>query len=124
MTQKQELQITFEISAENIEEYPEKTDFDHILLTAVDSAFAMLGDSSREAVYRYLENNCRINRREIPCKLDAFVLAIEDLFGKASDLIEMKIMQSLHQLAPEFKFSPREEEFSFLSYVETLRARL
>jgi hypothetical protein len=84
----------------------------------------MLGEGASQAIYRYLQNSYGISRKDIPNKVEAFTLALENLFGKASVLIELKIMATLHQSASEFQFSSRANELSFVCYVEAFRAWL
>ena len=119
MTQTQELKPTFEITLEN-----SQTAFNQTFLDAIDSAFTMFGDNASQAIYRYLQNSYGISRKDLPEKVELFAIALENLFGKASVLVELKIMATLHQSATEFKFSSRANDLSFVCYVEAFRAWL
>ncbi len=119
MTQIQELKPTFQITIES-----SQTTFSETFLEAVDKAFIMFGDKASQAIYGYLKDVHGVNRADLPNKVDTFALALENLFGKASVLVELKIMETLHRSAPEFKFSLKADELSFVCYVKAFRAWL
>jgi hypothetical protein len=73
-----------------------KRKFEKLLLVAVDEGLSSLGESSRQAIYSYLDKNFRIKRQEIPRKIEAFAGAIENIFGQGASLLEILIMQKLH----------------------------
>ena len=73
-----------------------KRKFEKLLLVAVDEGLSSLGESSRQAVYSYLDKNFRIKKQEIPKKIEAFAGAIENIFGQGASLLEILIMQKLH----------------------------
>jgi hypothetical protein len=66
------------------------------LLVAVDDGLSSLGESSKQAIYFYLDRNFRIKKQEIPKKIEAFAGAIENIFGQGASLLEVIIMQKLH----------------------------
>ncbi len=124
MNQTEELQPAFEITIANSKQHIGTNVFNQLLLEAVDSAFAILGVQVSQAIYSFLKNNYSINREDIPYELGKFALALEELFGRSSQLIEIRIIQVLHQNAPSFKFYSSAEEFSLVNYVESLRVCL
>jgi hypothetical protein len=73
-----------------------KRKFEKLLLVAVDEGLSSLGESSRQAIYSYLDKNFRIKRQEIPRKIEAFAGAIENIFGQGASLLEILIMQKLY----------------------------
>lgn len=73
-----------------------KRKFEKLLLVAVDEGLSSLGESSRQAIYSYLDRNFRIKKQEIPKKIEAFAGAIENIFGQGASLLEILIMQKLH----------------------------
>jgi hypothetical protein len=119
VTQTQELKPTFEITIES-----SQTTFSETFLEAVENAFIMFGDKASQAIYGYLKDAYGVSRADLPYKVDIFALALENLFGKASVLVELKIMATLHRSAPEFKFSLNADELSFVCYVKAFRAWL
>jgi hypothetical protein len=96
-------------------------DFNSLLLEAVDSAFSMLGDPNKQALYLHLKNSFGIDRETIPQNIMGFSNMLEKVFGQSALLLESRIMAMLHKQVPHFKFSPKQEEFSFIGYLESFR---
>lgn len=117
MTRQTELQPTFEVlwDAKNT------SSFDEVFLEAADSVFSLLGNSSKQAIYHQLENCYGLNRAAIPHKIAEFTAALEKLFGKASVMLEARIMAALHTKVQSFKCYPEEDGLLFAAYVEGLR---
>jgi hypothetical protein len=97
--------------------------FNELLLETVDATFSTLGDSSKEALYRYLEKRNGVKREDIPGNIATFAHALEEIFGQSALLLEARIMQTLHSKVPDFKYLPK-EELAFAEYIENLRAFL
>ena len=121
MTQIQKFKPAIEITLENPTAQSETIDFSEIFLEAIDAAFSMQGKSSMHVVYKHLETKYKIDREGIPIKVEAFVKAIEEMFGHAAPLVETRIMQALHKKAPSFIFPAGDSAFSLMSYVEAFR---
>lgn len=73
-----------------------RRDFEKLLLEAVDEQLGSLGESSKQALYFHLEKGFNIKRHEIPKKTEAFVDAMEKIFGQGADYLEILIMKRLH----------------------------
>ena len=73
-----------------------RRDFEKLLLEAVDEQLASLGESSKQALYFHLERGFNIKKQEIPKKTEAFVDAMERIFGQGADYLEILIMKRLH----------------------------
>ena len=73
-----------------------RRDFEKLLLEAVDEQLGSLGESSKQALYFHLERGFNIKKQEIPKKTDAFVDAMEKIFGQGADYLEILIMKRLH----------------------------
>src|SRR3989304_8133969 len=78
--------------------------FEELFLETVDSAFLLMSESCRQAIYRHLENGYGIKRESIPSNIEAFVKALEDIFGQGARLLEIKIMRTLHDSLCDFKY--------------------
>ncbi len=117
MTLKTELQPTFEI---NLDHKKTRT-FEATFLESVDTTFSLLGKSCKQAIYHHLENTYGLNRETIPYDVAGFAVALEALFGKGTLVLEVRIMQQLHNKTPSFKFHPRKNRLFFVAYVESLR---
>jgi hypothetical protein len=74
-----------------------ESEFDRILLEAVDDALSSLSDSVKQMVYFHLERSFHIKREDIPCKFEEFTRAIESIFGVGADWIEVLIMKRIHK---------------------------
>lgn len=74
-----------------------RRDFEKLLLEAVDEELTSLGESSKQALYFHLEKSFNIRKQEIPYKTEAFVDAIEKIFGSGADFLEILIMKRLHE---------------------------
>ena len=103
---------------------PANNQSDTIILDSLDESLASLGESVKHAVYSQLQKTYHIERHEIPSKIEAFALAIEEIFGDGARLVEMRIMEKLHSKAKGFLYIPIEEEVKFKDYVQTVRSFL
>lgn len=81
--------------------------FDNLLLEAIDDAFAVLSKPVKEALFFYLENIFKIQKADIPDKIDEFSDALENIFGEiGSRHIEILIMKKLFdKLKSKYKWS-------------------
>ena len=98
--------------------------FNFAITETVDESFSSFKNLDREAAYLHLENAFKITKDEIPLKIEGFVDAVEQMFGIASKLVEIKIIEGLHKRFPEFVFFPKKGEIDFKEYVTSLRAFL
>jgi len=88
------------------------------MLEAVDEALSSLGDSSKEAIYFYLENTFDISRQDIPYKIEEFANAIEKVFGLGAKFLEIQIMKRFYEkVGPVFKYFPEGEDLTFTEYM-------
>jgi hypothetical protein len=99
----------------------QKKGFNSLFLEAVDETLASLGESCRESIYYHLKNNFKIERQDIPLKIEEFAKAIESIFGFGAKLIEIQIMKRLHTKIGGFKYYPKDENLSFTRYANALK---
>ena len=95
---------------------PEK-DFDELLLEAVDEGLASIGESSRHAIFFYLETVFKIKRNEIPYKIEEFAAAIEKIFGLGANCLELLIMKHLYEKVKGIVQLHEPKDFTFAKYV-------
>jgi hypothetical protein len=74
-----------------------RRDFEQLLLEAVDEELTSLGESSKQALYFHLEKGFNVKKDEIPYKTEAFVDAIEKIFGLGANYLEILIMKRLYE---------------------------
>jgi hypothetical protein len=116
------LEPTCTIYLDNKKVASSKAYFDSLLLEAVDSTFSMLGDLNKQALYFILKNSYGVSIEAIPHCIEVVTKMLEQVFGQGALLLEAQIMETLHRRVPSFKFSPKQEELSFLGYLESLRS--
>jgi len=96
-------------------------DFDELLLEAVDEGLASIGESSKQAIYFYLETVFNIKRHEIPYKIEDFTAAIEKIFGQGAKCLEILIMNHLYEKVERPIQLHEPKDFTFTSYVTAAR---
>jgi hypothetical protein len=96
-----------------------KVNFEKLLLEAIDESLASMGESPKQAIYYHLEKGFNVKKQEIPCKTEAFVLAVEKLFGIGANFIESLILKKLYEKAG---LKGKEDSFKKLTFVETVAA--
>ena len=94
------------------------------IIETVDGSFSSFSNLDKETIYLRLENAFKIKKHEIPCKIETFVDAIEQIFGVGAKLIEIRMIELLHKRIPEFVFFPKKGDIDFKEYVASLRAFL
>ena len=92
-------------------------EFENLLLEAVDQGLSVLGESSKLSIYFHLEKSFGIKRQDIPQKTDAFVSAVEKLFGPGAKCIETLVSKGLCEKAG---LNIEEDAIKNLSFVETV----
>ena len=98
--------------------------FNFAITETVDESFSSFKNLDREAVYLHLEKTFKITKYEIPLKIEGFADAIEQMFGIAAKLVEIRMIEGLHKRFPEFMFFPKKGDVDFKEYVVSLRAFL
>jgi hypothetical protein len=66
------------------------------LIDAVDYGLLAAGQIVRATIYQCVEERYHIKREEIPDKLDAFYLALQEILGRGAESIKRLIMKSLY----------------------------
>jgi hypothetical protein len=98
-----------------------KADFDSLFLEAVDSTFSMLRNSNEQAIYFHLKNSFGVSREAVPHNIEFFASMLEQVFGQGALLLEARIIETMQRKVPRFRFYPKQEELSFIDYLECLR---
>jgi hypothetical protein len=119
---KQNATCILQLSTVNLK--PTEDKFKAAIIETVDESFSSFCSLKKENVYLRLEKDFKIKKQEIPCKIESFADAIEQIFGVGAKLIEIRIVESLHKRIPEFVFFPKKGDVDFKEYVASLRAFL
>jgi len=96
-------------------------DFDELLLEAVDEGLSSIGESSRHAIFFYLETVFKIKRHEIPHKIEEFAAAIEKIFGLGANCLELLIMNHLYEKVKGNVQLNEPKDFTFTKYVNAIK---
>lgn len=94
-----------------------ENDFERLLIKAVDQALSSLGESSKQAIYFYLDKNFSIEKQEIPHKIEPFEEALEEVFGDGASFLEVLIMKRLYETIGGNLQWKDSQEFTFTEYV-------
>ena len=94
-----------------------KPDFEKLLLEAVDEGLASIGESSKQAIYYHLEKGFNIKKQEIPHNIEAFMLAVEKIFGIGANFLETLILKRLYE---KTGLKGKEDSFKNLTFAETV----
>ncbi|MBT0159090.1 hypothetical protein G4O51_03800 [Candidatus Bathyarchaeota archaeon A05DMB-2] len=106
---------------QSIQPKPQKINFEKTIQDAVDETFSLLGENSKKTIYQHLENDYKITKHEIPCKIEAFADALEQSFGVGAKILEMNIIKALHERNQEFMYVPKKRDVMFTDYVASLQ---
>ena len=74
----------------------DSSNFDSILLEAIDEALSVYGEATKSAFYAYLKKAFGIPKFDIPTRIDEFSMALQSLFGLGSKNLEILFMKNLH----------------------------
>ena len=118
------------IGALPIEKDEYEEEFDDILLETIDETLSSLGEPVKNAIYFHLQNNFKINKNEIPKKINEFSDIIQKIFGSGAGRLEIKFMKTLHSKIninskwPEYE-APLSKwiimDMTFIEYVNSMR---
>jgi len=53
------------------------------------------GETCKQALYFHLEKNFKLNKRDIPFRIEDFTEAIENIFGVGAKVLQIRIMKNL-----------------------------
>ncbi len=98
--------------------------FEELLLEAVDKGLSSLGETCKQSIYFHLEKNFKLNKQDIPFRIEDFTEAMENIFGVGSKVLEIRIMKNLFQNMgyPFPYFRPRAQKYlEFTKYIESVR---
>lgn len=97
------------------------TDFDKILLGAIDEALIALGESSRQSIFFHIENEFKLNKNQIPLNLPRFQEGLEKIFGVGARFIEILIMKNLYSKIGRPMKMETSEQLEFINYVNAAK---
>jgi len=97
-------------------------DFEELLREAIDEGLSLLGESAKQVVYFHLEKTFKMNRLDIPYRIEEFIDAIGRIFGTGAKILEIQIMKCLFKKAGcTIKYHPEQNDLEFAEYVEAVK---
>lgn len=83
--------------------------FDKFLIESIDEALCSLGEPVKNAVYLHLQNAFKIEKKDIPQKVEEFSDIIHKIFGLGARRLEIKFMKNLNsKIEVDVKMPERE----------------
>jgi hypothetical protein len=101
-----------------------KREYETLVSEVIDQTFSALGENVKNAVYQTLKSQYGVEKQDVADRLDAFAAAIENLFGKASNLIELRIIQALNSKVKGFAYKPKTDTLVFVQYMTALKKHM
>ena len=96
--------------------------FEEVLLEAIDEGLSLLGESAKQSVYFYLEKTFKMNRVDIPYRIEEFTDAVEKIFGSGAKILEIQIMKCLFKkVGYKFKHYPKQKNLTFTEYIAAVK---
>jgi hypothetical protein len=100
---------------------PKKSsNFDKLLLEAIDEALSSLGESVKQSIYFHIENKF-VTKRDIPRNIKEFQGGLEKIFGTGSQFIEILIMKKLHAKIGLSLTIEANNQLEFVDYVNAAK---
>ncbi len=69
--------------------------FNKLIAKAFDESLSSLGEPSKEAIYKYLDETFNLKKWEIPYRIDVVERVIEKIFGVGASPLECLIKKNL-----------------------------
>ena len=96
------------------------SEFNKLLVSAIDEALNSLGESVKQSIYFHIEHNFKVPRDRIPENVVEFQGGLEKIFGAGAQYIEIMIMKNLHsKLGLPLKMKSTQLEFA--EYVDAAK---
>lgn len=100
-----------------------KSDFDDLLLHAVDEVLSTLGNDLTQAIYFNLKR-LNITKRQIPDKIEVFTKTIEQIVGSGAVVLEICIAKRLYDKIGIVFEQGESKNLELSGYVKRARRRL
>lgn len=90
--------------------------FANLLVDAIDETLNSFGESVKQSIYFYIENEFKVARKDIPENLEEFQEGLEKIFGAGARFIEILIMRNLH-MKIGLPLKMEGEQLEFVEYI-------
>jgi hypothetical protein len=97
-----------------------KTIISSILAEAIQESFSSIIKSKKYNIFHYLEKEYNITKENIPKNIEKFINILEDQFGPGAKLIEIKIIELIHNKIQNFNHTPKNHDLFLEEYLCSL----
>lgn len=95
--------------------------FEKKFIDAIDEAFCSISSDCNQTIYDCLEEYFRLNKLNIPKRIEDFSEALERFFGFGAKVLEIRIMNNLYQkMEITFKYK-NEKTLDFVNYIQSIK---
>lgn len=95
--------------------------FEKKFIEAIDEAFASISSDCNQIIYDRLEEYFRLDKLNIPKRIEDFSEALEGFFGFGAKVLEIRIMKNLYQkMEITFKYK-NEKTLDFVNYIQSIK---
>ena len=101
-----------------------KCELETDMFEMINDGLSSFNNLDTEAIYLNLEKNFKIQKEEIPNKIEEFADAIEHILGTGAKIVEIAIIERIHQRIPKFVFIPKVPDLNFKEYLLSLNSYL
>ncbi len=97
--------------------------FEEYLLASIDEAFNSIGEKCKQTIYHHLEKKYKLNKNDIPDRIEDFSESIECIFGMGAKVLEIQIMKNLYRkIECSFPYLFNKESLDFVNYIKSARS--
>jgi hypothetical protein len=76
----------------------------------------------KHTLYSFLETNYKLNKENIPNRIEDLANALEQIFGTSASLIEIDVMKNMNHEVPSFKLKIENADLTFENYLKSLKS--
>jgi hypothetical protein len=110
--------LSFETTS-SVDKKPSRIVFEQLINETIENVFSSLGIVCRQAIYDCLEKKYCLKKSDLADHAVEFSEALEQIFGHAAALLEIRMIRKLCRKVPQFKHRP-EGTLTFPDYVNAL----
>jgi len=115
------LKTPLEVELFQNEQITGENKFNKTIIDSVDNSFSSFHNLDKQEIYFNLEKTFKIAKKDIPWKIKGFANALEKMFGAGAKVIEIKIIEAIHDKLKDFRFFPAKNDISFEEYLTSVR---
>ena len=71
--------------------------YENIMMNAIEESLSTLGEQSKDLIYKYLAQSHCLEKDQIPCNVEVFSQALENLLGNGAKFLEFLIMKRFNE---------------------------